>query len=69
VLAIAEENWRENNPELVKSLEEQGTLRQNLESAVGLTIISPQQCELKGLAPDQASEIACGNLYLPCLEE
>jgi hypothetical protein len=40
LLTIAEENWRENNPELVKSLEGKGILQQSLESAVELTIIT-----------------------------
>ena len=69
LLALAEENWRENNPSLVKSLEKKGTLQQSLKSAVGLTIVALQQCEKAGLAPDQAREIAYENLLLPSEEQ
>ena len=65
LLAMAEQNWREENPMLVKSLEKVGTLQKSLESAVALTIIALQQCEQQGLAPDQAREIAYQNLLLP----
>jgi hypothetical protein len=56
-MAMAEENWRESNPDLVKARAKRGTLQKCLEGAVELTIISLQQCE-KRLAPDQAREIA-----------
>jgi hypothetical protein len=65
LLAIAEQNWREENPTLVKSLEKAGTLQKSLESAVELTIVALQQCEKQGLAPDQARELAYQNLLLP----
>ena len=65
LLAMAEENWREHNPQLVSSLEKSGKLQQTLESAVELTIISLQQSELAGLSPDQARELAYENLLLP----
>ena len=65
LLAMAEQNWREENPTLVKALEKAGTLRKNLESAVELTIVALQQCEVAGLTPDQGREIAYQNLLLP----
>jgi hypothetical protein len=58
LLAMAEQNWREQNPELVSKLEQSGKLKQTLESAVELTIISLQQSEQAGLSPDQARELA-----------
>jgi hypothetical protein len=45
LLAMAEQNWREENPKLVRSLEKAGTLQKSLESAVELTIVALQQCE------------------------
>jgi hypothetical protein len=65
LLQEAEQNWRENNPALVKSLEQKEQLQQALESAVELTIVALQQCEKQGLAPDQARELAYQNLLLP----
>jgi hypothetical protein len=65
LLAMAEQNWRAENPTLVKPLEKAGTLQKSLESAVELTIVALQQCEKQGLAPDQAREIAYQNLLLP----
>jgi hypothetical protein len=69
LLAETEENWRENYPRLVKRLEKTGRLKQTLESAVELAIISLQQSEVAGLAPDQAREIAYQNLFLPTESE
>jgi len=69
LLAMAEQNWREHNPELVSNLEKDGTLKQTLESAVELTIISLQQSEQAGLSPDQARELAYENLLLPSPKE
>ena len=65
LLAMAEQNWREYNPKLVKALEKSGTLQKNLEGAVALTIVILQQCEKAGLAPDQGRELAYQNLLLP----
>ena len=65
LLAQTEQNWREQNPKLVSSLEKSGKLKQTLEGAVELTIISLQQSELAGLSPDQARELAYENLLLP----
>jgi hypothetical protein len=65
LLKLAEENRRDNNPALVKSLEKAGELQQNLKNAVELTIVALEQCEQAGLAPDQAREIAYQNLLLP----
>ncbi len=65
LLAMAEQNWREQNPGLVSKLEQSGKLKQTLESAVELTIISLQQSEQAGLTPDQARELAYENLLLP----
>ena len=65
LLAETEQNWREFNPDLVSKLEQSGKLKQTLESAVELTIISLQQSELAGLSPDQARELAYENLLLP----
>ena len=65
LLAQTEENWRENFPHLVMRLEAKNLLQKILESAVELTIISLQQCEKAGLAPDQAREIAYENLVPP----
>jgi hypothetical protein len=65
LLAMAEQNWREQNPTLVKSLEKAGTLQKSLESAAELTIVALQQCEKQGLARDQARELAYQNLLLP----
>jgi hypothetical protein len=62
---MAETNWREYNPKLVKALEKSGTLQKNLDSAVELAIITLQQCEKRGLAPDQAREIAYETLLPP----
>ena len=59
---MAEQNWREENPKLVKSLEKAGTLRKSLANAVELTIVALQQCEEAGLTPDQVWEIAYQNL-------
>jgi hypothetical protein len=64
LLAQTEQNWWEQNPELVSSLEKNGKLRQNLESVVELAIISLQQSELAGLSRDQARELAYENLQL-----
>jgi hypothetical protein len=65
LLAMAEQNWREQNPDLVSKLEQSGTLAQTLESAVELAIISLQQSEQARLSPDQARELAYENLLLP----
>jgi hypothetical protein len=65
LLAETEQNWREFNPDLVSKLEQSGKLKQTLESAVELAIISLQQSEQAGLSPDQARELACENLLLP----
>ena len=64
-----EAHWREFNPKLVKLLEKKGILRQRLESAVesGITIL--HQCEERGLAPDQARELAYEDLLLPAESE
>jgi hypothetical protein len=64
LLAMAEQNWREQNPALVSKLEQSGKLQQTPESAVELTIISLQQSELAGLSLDQARELAYENLLL-----
>jgi hypothetical protein len=69
LLDMAEQNWREHNPQLVSNLEKSGELQQTLESAVELTIISVQQSELAGLSPDQARELAYENLLLPSPKE
>jgi hypothetical protein len=65
LLAMVEQNWREQNPDLVSKLEQSGKLKQNLESAVELAIISLQQSERAGLSPDQARELAYENLLRP----
>jgi hypothetical protein len=65
LLAQTEENWRQNSPRLVKRLEKKGQLQKVLENAVELAIISLQQCEKQGMAPDQAREIAYENLSPP----
>ena len=65
LLAMAEQNWREHNLQLVSNLEKDRKLKQTLESAVELTIVSLQQSELAGLSPDQARELAYENLLLP----
>lgn len=66
--AMAEQNWRENQPKLVLALEKAGTLDKNLDSAVELAIITLQQCELRGMSPDQARELAYESLLLPSRE-
>lgn len=64
LLAQTEQNWREQNPKLVSSLEKSGKLKETIESAVELAIISLQQSEQAGLSPDQAREVAYENLLL-----
>ena len=62
LLTQTEQNWREQNPSLVSSLEKSGKLKQTLESTVELATISQQQSEPAGLSPDQERELAYENL-------
>ena len=63
--AMAEENWREHSPKLVKLLEKQGNLEQRLDEATENAILILNQCQEQGLAPDQARELAYENLLQP----
>ncbi len=66
--AMAEENWRENNPKLVKELEKSGSLEKILESKVSQAIIILQQCEVKGIPDNQARELAYEDLLSPSVQ-
>lgn len=67
--AMTKMNWEENNPKLVQALRKNRTFEQVLESRVGQAILILQQCEEKGLAPDQARELAYEDLFLPSTED
>jgi hypothetical protein len=69
LLAETRTNWEENNPEMVKELQQKGELEKCLKSAVEQAIIILQQCEVRGLAPDQARELAYENLFLYSSDE
>jgi hypothetical protein len=65
LVAQADSQWHEHNPRYYKSLKASGQLQARLEQAAETTILEMDQLEDKGLAPDQAREIAMQNILLP----
>ena len=63
--AKAEDHWRTHNKKRVRLLESKGELDQILNGAVAQAIFIMNQAEEKGLAPDQARELAYEGVLPP----
>jgi hypothetical protein len=63
--AKTEAQWRTHNQKYVRLLENNGELEQRLNETAARAIFILNQAEEKGLAPDQARELAYDRLLLP----
>jgi len=63
--AKTEAQWRTHNKKLVRLLDNNGELEQRLNETAAREIFILNQAEEKGLAPDQARELAYDCLLLP----
>jgi hypothetical protein len=63
--AKTEAQWRTHNKKYVRLLESNGELEQRLNETAAREISILNQAEEKGLAPDQARELAYDCLLLP----
>jgi len=63
--AKTEAHWRTHNKKFVRLLESNGELEQRLNETAARAIFILNQADEKGLAPDQARELAYDGLLQP----